>query len=545
MNKKKSKFQKIYTNFRVIILALAMILALIALNPTFNSNGVAIQTVFEDGPAAGATPQPIQQPDPNQNLRSLEVITSIDETPIKNADEFNEILNQYSPNETIEVQTNQNTYFIELGATENNNQTIPDIGLNIRNKPTTNLRPGLDIAGGTRVLLEPETQISNENMTLLLDNLAQRLDVFGLGDVSVREASDLFGNSFILVEMGGVNEEEVVDLLSSQGVFEAKIGNETVFTGDNQDILNVDRSADRSGIEPGSCTEQTSGFHTCRFRFSIALSQEAAQRQADVTKDIDVINEFGGGRLAENLTLFLDGQQVNELTISASLRGTATRDIQISGSGEGQTQEQARENALVDMRQLQTVMETGSLPVELNIAKVDTISPAVGAEFASNSLRAGIVALLMVLIVISLRYRNYKIALPVGISLLAEVTLLLGLAASINWSIDMAAIAAIIIAVGSGVDHQIVIAEETLNRNKGKNYLSWKKRQAKAFFIIMASYFTLIVAMIPLWFAGAGLLRGFALTTIMGVTIGVLITRPAFAEMMKIIFNEKEDEEDE
>ena len=54
-----------------------------------------------------------------------------------------------------------------------------------------------------------------------------------------------------------------------------------------------------------------------------------------------------------------------------------------------------------------------------------------------------------------------------------------------------------------------------------------------AFFIIMGAYFTTVVAMLPLLFAGAGLLKGFALTTIAGVSIGVFITRPAYAAMVE------------
>ena len=51
----------------------------------------------------------------------------------------------------------------------------------------------------------------------------------------------------------------------------------------------------------------------------------------------------------------------------------------------------------------------------------------------------------------------------------------------------------------------------------------------------MASYFTTLVAMAPLWSAGAGLLRGFAITTIIGISIGVLVTRPAFAAIIENI----------
>ena len=39
--------------------------------------------------------------------------------------------------------------------------------------------------------------------------------------------------------------------------------------------------------------------------------------------------------------------------------------------------------------------------------------------------------------------------------------------------------------------------------------------------------------MLPLLRAGAGLLTGFAIVTIIGVTVGILITRPAFAVVLK------------
>ena len=60
----------------------------------------------------------------------------------------------------------------------------------------------------------------------------------------------------------------------------------------------------------------------------------------------------------------------------------------------------------------------------------------------------------------------------------------------------------------------------------------------KAFFIIFVAYATTVAAMVPLWNAGAGLIRGFALTTIAGVTIGVFLTRPAFAAIVEKMFKE-------
>jgi preprotein translocase subunit SecD len=42
--------------------------------------------------------------------------------------------------------------------------------------------------------------------------------------------------------------------------------------------------------------------------------------------------------------------------------------------------------------------------------------------------------------------------------------------------------------------------------------------------------------MIPLFSAGAGMLKGFAFTTILGVSIGVFITRQAFSTIVKTIY---------
>jgi preprotein translocase subunit SecD len=55
----------------------------------------------------------------------------------------------------------------------------------------------------------------------------------------------------------------------------------------------------------------------------------------------------------------------------------------------------------------------------------------------------------------------------------------------------------------------------------------------------MAAYFTTFVAMLPLMKAGAGLLKGFAITTIIGISVGVFITRPAFAAVVEILLKEK------
>ncbi|MBT6519471.1 hypothetical protein HOK51_06485 [Candidatus Woesearchaeota archaeon] len=415
-----------------------------------------------------------------------------------------------------------------------------DVGLSVYQAPTTNVRKGLDLSGGTRVLLQPERKVSVDEMDILLSNLKERLNVYGLTDIVVRETKDLppplgKGNQYIAVEIAGAKKEDVKDLLSKQGKFEAKIGNASVFKG-GKDVTHVCRTADCSGLDPMRACGQAGNEESwvCFFRFSIALSPESAKRQADETAKLDiVVGEGNEEYLSEDLVLYLDDSEVDTLKIGASLRGRAATDIQISGSGVGATQQEAVIDTLASMKKLQTVLITGSLPIKLNIVKTDEISPVLGNEFVKNAILIAILAICAVALVVFIRYREWKVAVPMLFTMFSEVVLLLGLAALIQWNLDLAAIAGIIVAVGTGVDDQIVITDETLRGElKGS---SWKERIKRAFFIIMGAYFTTVVAMLPLLFAGAGIIKGFALTTIIGVSIGVFITGPAYAAVVEIL----------
>jgi len=422
---------------------------------------------------------------------------------------------------------------VEVPKTKKISKGTKDIGIRIFNAPRTNIKKGLDLQGGTRVLLQPETPLLAQDLQSLIDTMKERLNVYGLNDLVIRDASDLTGNQYILVEIAGANEEEIRNLLAKQGKFEAKIANETVFVG-GKDIVFVCRSADCAGIDPNVGCFTSAGQDICGFRFSISISLEAAQKHADVTRNLDVISD--GSYLSEPLELYLDGRKVDELNIGASLRGSATTQIQISGSGTGFSQQEAVLNALNSMKRLQTVMITGSLPVKLNIVKTDAISPLLGEEFLRNAMLVGLLALISVGIVVSVRYRKLQVAIPMVLISISEVIMLLGVAALIGWNIDLAAVAGIIIAVGIGVDHQIIIADETL---RGERVIyDWRQRIKNAFSIIMASYFTVLVAMIPLIFAGAGLLKGFAIISILGASIGVFVSRPVFARVIEILIRD-------
>ncbi len=513
-----------FFNWRVTILLVALIIALIAINPSLSGKeGVAIKSVADNSTASSIG---IVTADGKAPPRSREIILEVNGNQINDANDYVEAINSIGIGEAVRIKTNKQEYDPFL-------KDSRDLGIVIDDVARTNIRKGLDLDGGTRVLLAPVGEIQDQDLVNARDTIANRLNVFGLSDINVRIANDLTGGRYIVVEVAGASRDEVRELVGKQGKFEAKIGDNIVFIGGERDIAFVCRNnAECAGVS--QCTETTNG-NSCRFEFAITLSEKAAERQAEITKGLEV-NISQGDFLSKTLDLYLDDKLVDSLQISSSLKGVATTQIAISGPGTGITEQEALEDAVKSMNKLQTILITGSLPFKLEIVKLDSISPKLGEEFIKNAFFTGILAMVAVAVIIYIRYRRLAIAIPMLATMACEIILLFGFAALIKYNIDISAIAGVIASVGTGIDDQIVITDEVL---KGSAFISnWKERIKRAFFIIFSAYAATFVAMLPLLWAGAGLLRGFAVSTLIGISIGVLITRPAFASTIEKLLKE-------
>ena len=509
MNQKYKEFAK---NKRILFLVIVLILSVIVIAP-FPRDGVAIRGIEKDSYAADYLTVERGRP------LSKEIITQLDNQEIKDITDYYEYVAKLTPNSTVRVQTNRNVYRIPT-------ESDGSLGIAIVDAPFSNIQKGLDLEGGTRVLLQPIEEVTTEVLGDAVESLKIRLNTFGLSNIVVRQVTT--PNQFIIVELAGATKEEVTQLLLQQGKFEAVIENTTVITG--KDIERVGKSAQEARL--GSCSQIDSEQYSCRFDFTLRISKEAAQKFADATRNLGVVGES----LSAPIRFYLDGEVLSNLSISSGLRGQAATQISISGGETGRSQKDAQEATRSEMKRLQTILQSGSLPIQLKITEAETISPVLGKEFTQNAVQVGAFSILTVAVVIFVAYRRLKIAIPVIITMVSEVVILLGIAAAVQWQLDLAAIAGIIVATGTGVDDQIVIVSEVLKGEKA--IYNWKEKIKRAFFIIMGSYFTVVVATIPLAWAGAGLLKGFAFATIAGVSIGVFIARPAFAAMIEFLMKD-------
>ncbi|HLC31280.1 MAG TPA: hypothetical protein VJK51_01295 [Candidatus Nanoarchaeia archaeon] len=493
---------------RVWILIIALIFAALMISPRF-SNGVLIRSVELNSTAY------------TEGLRPGMIITKIQSIPISDSVAYGQALESLFPvGEPIKltIDTKSDGSFIFL------TNSTPE--LSISSVPRSNIKTGLDLSGGARALVKPvNVTLSSSELSDLIEITNQRLNAFGISDITVKSVRDLEGATYMLVEVAGATPTDLRELVGQQGKFEAKVGNVTVFSGGEQDIRDVCRTdATCSGIE--SCFPTAEGY-ACNFYFTIYLAEAAAEKQALVTGNLSL--DESAAYLSEKLYLYVDDKEVDSLNIAADLRGRKTTEISIQGSGAGATQEEALVEARKQMKKLQTILITGSLPYTLEIVKLDTLSPLLGKEFLKSILLLGALVFVIVSVILFIMYRNIKITLAVILTMFSEAFITLGIAALLKWNLDAPSIAGIIAGMGTGVNDQIVLIDEAVHDTQS----SVKERIKRALFIIVGAFFTIVAAMIPLFWAGAGLLRGFALTTIIGVSVGILITRPAFADILK------------
>jgi hypothetical protein len=198
------------------------------------------------------------------------------------------------------------------------------------------------------LILTPES--SSANMPYDLDVLMSR---FAMSSGKVEGV--IKENKILLNVSLSDFDSQIYRYLINTSFFEAKIGNDVVFTG-GEDITYVGTTGQDAGIY--SCDQYSEGY-SCQFRFIIYLSNSAAQRQATLTSDLSTNPSYGGKYLDKPLDLYVDNNLVDTLQIGTDLRGKFVSQIQISGSGNGLTTEEAYENAKINMKKLQISLKSG------------------------------------------------------------------------------------------------------------------------------------------------------------------------------------------
>ncbi|MDR7666100.1 preprotein translocase subunit SecD [Methanosarcina sp. Z-7115] len=359
--------------------------------------------------------------------------------------------------------------------------------------------------------------VSSETRDLTRDILNDKLNSMGLKDIPVRTV----GEDYILIDFAGIDLATAKEIAEKPGKFEIRIqttGNETehVLYGDS--IVGV-------GIP---------SFHDEQWHTPFTLNEEGARTLQKIALETGAIDNPD----AHYLNMYLDEVKIYGAPLSLSAASKLREGPIYSWEASTGTDEAAKTEATA----LQVHLRAGALPVNVVLVGSGHVDAGLGAQFKIAALVTGLISLVAVAAVVFFRYRRPEILIPMVGTSTSEVIMLLGVASLIGWQLDLASIAGIIAAIGTGIDHLVIITDEVLYEGKLPPTKVFKSRIAKAFIIILGAASTNIIALSPLVVMGFGSLRGFAITTIIGVLIGVIIARPVYGIVIKELLHSDESE---
>lgn len=361
-----------------------------------------------------------------------------------------------------------------------------------------------------------EEGVSTDTRDLTKEILSDKLNSLGIKDIPVRTV----GDKYILIDFAGIDLATAKEIAEKPGKFEIRIqttGNETehVLYGDS--IVSV-------GVP---------SFHDEQWHTPFTLDDDGARTLQKVALETGAIDDPD----SHYLMMYLDGVEIYGAPLSYSAAEKLREGPIYSWEASTGTDDAAKTEATA----LQVHLRAGALPVNVELVGSGHVDAGLGAQFKTAALIIGLISLIGVAAVVYFKYRRPEILIPMVGTSTSEVIMILGVAALIGWQLDLASIAGVIASIGTGIDHLVIITDEVLAEGKLPPTRVFKSRITKAFTIILGAAATNIIALSPLVVMGFGTLKGFAITTIIGVLIGVVIARPVYGIVIKELLNVDEN----
>jgi preprotein translocase subunit SecD len=177
-----------------------------------------------------------------------------------------------------------------------------------------------------------------------------------------------------------------------------------------------------------------------------------------------------------------------------------------------------RGRSIAEAQDLALVLRAGALPVPLKIANLRTIGPSLGQDSINAGMRAGLIAIALVVLIMGIYYQFSGLLAIAGLVLYVLFTL--AILASFEATLTLPGIAGFVLSVGIAVDANILIferiREELVGGKTVRLAIEEGFRHAMSA-IIDSNVSTALTAMVLYQF-GTGPVRGFAVTLLAGIT---------------------------
>ncbi len=373
-------------------------------------------------------------------------------------------------------------------------------------KPT---KLGLDLVGGSRLMLEAETtqsiaKITPEVMGRLQFAIENRVNKLGVAETVVQQV----GDKRLLIEIPNVTDlKEAKAFLGETAQLEFK--KEGKDADGNQ--IWVDTGLTGQDLQRSSLSTDQTG----QWVVSLEFNDAGAKKFADLTKAL----------VGQQMAIFFDGEIQSAPVIREAIYGGKA---QISGGNSGF--EYAEAERMVNL------LNAGALPVPAKIVEENTVGPTLGADSIEKSKFAGIVGLGAVMLFMIAYYRLP--GLIADVALIIYSLILFALFKTIPVTLTLAGIAGFILSIGMAVDANILIFERTKEELRaGRNlFTAINSGFDRAFTSIFDSNMTTIITCTILYLLGTSIVKGFALTLALGVIVSMFSAITITKNFMHLIF---------
>ncbi len=394
------------------------------------------------------------------------------------------------------------------------------------------LAMGLDIQGGMQVVLQADmsqipSQDRNDAIESAKEIILRRVDAYGISEPNVQTAKkdDQYR---IIVELPGVkNSTEALNLVGRTAKLEfalmqlvsppAKEKQATTAAEVIQfkpiGLTGKDLEKARLDFDP----------NTGKPRVAISFNPEGAKTFAKVTK------ENTGKRLA----ILLDNKVVTAPVISTPIIGGQAV---ITG-----------QFTVEEAKNLSIQLNAGALPVPIKVLEQRQLGASLGQQAVMDSIRAGLIGLALVMFFMVAIYGKYGFVADLALFIYAILTV--AIYKSMHVTLTLPGIAGLILSIGMAVDANILIFERIKEELRaGKAYdIALELGFGRAWDSIKdANVTTILTALVLInpanfpFLSTSGLVRGFGITLLIGVILGLISGVVITRTLMRLMFEGKQ-----
>lgn len=397
-------------------------------------------------------------------------------------------------------------------------------GVHIGSFVRERMRLGLDLQGGTRLLLQaslPEGTEGNieDAMPGTISVLTKRVDSSGVAEAEIAQQ----GANNISVQLPGMTPEQARQLLGRTALLQFCERAPGANPANSQPCDAEGQWVQATGVINGNVVPLTSRY----------LKPNAQVTSDQIGQPLVMFEWQGDGpELSKQITerlmgqplgIFLDSEQIAAPTVQGVIEEQGTI------SGMPLTSLAERTGA----RELVVQLNSGALPVQLTVLQEQNVDATLGADAVQRSVLAGEIGMLIVILFMTLYYRVPGMVASVALVVYAVITL--AVFKLIPVTLTLAGIGAFVLSVGMAVDANVLVFERLKEEMRdGRSFAgSLEAGFSRAWPSIRDSNVSTLITTLILFILGGGitipglgsfeapLVRGFAVTLAIGVFISM------------------------